>query len=81
VVTAARGYRLVHPERSVPRYLYLPAEDHEHFRLSDYFESSNGFISDNLKVTNVLVHCAAGISRSAALIIAYLMAERGMPFM
>ena len=44
--------------------------------LSDYFLEAVDFISENLTETNVLVHCQAGISRSASIIIAYLISER-----
>lgn len=38
------------------------------------------FISEGLKRGKVLVHCNAGISRSAAVICGYIMKEKGMEF-
>ena len=52
--------------------------DVEHFDLEDYFDEASKFIHDSLAVTNTLVHCMAGISRSTTLLIAYLIRYRGM---
>ena len=40
----------------------------------------NNFIENGLKQGNVLVHCAAGVSRSASAIIAYLMKYKKISF-
>ncbi|CAD8109135.1 unnamed protein product [Paramecium sonneborni] len=53
-------------------HLIIKAEDNPNYEMSKHFEESVKFINDNLKITNVLVHCAAGISRSVCLIIAYM---------
>lgn len=50
----------------------------EHFDLEDYFDEASKFIHDSLNVTNTLVHCMAGISRSTTLLIAYLIRYKGM---
>ncbi|CAD8146342.1 unnamed protein product [Paramecium octaurelia] len=41
--------------------------------IQDYFPQTNQFIEQHRQHTNVMVHCFAGISRSASVIIAYLM--------
>lgn len=38
------------------------------------------FIEKNIKKTNVLVHCFAGVSRSATAVIAYLMKNKKLSF-
>lgn len=61
-------------------YLYIPAIDHESFDLSPFFETANELLVTETRRTNVLVHCMAGVSRSASLVIAYLMKSRNIGF-
>jgi protein-tyrosine phosphatase len=42
------------------------------------FEKACQYIRENLKKTNVFVHCQAGVSRSASIVIAFLMKEKKM---
>ncbi|XP_023658719.1 dual specificity protein phosphatase 13A-like [Paramormyrops kingsleyae] len=57
------------------KYWGVPAEDTPHFDLSVYFRPAAEFIHKALrkKDSKVLVHCIMGISRSATLVLAYLM--------
>ncbi|XP_062852410.1 dual specificity protein phosphatase family protein [Trichomycterus rosablanca] len=56
-------------------YYGIPAEDSAKFHLSVYFRPAADFIHKALKKKNgkVLVHCIMGVSRSASLVLAYLM--------
>ncbi|KAM9365636.1 dual specificity protein phosphatase 13A [Pholidichthys leucotaenia] len=56
-------------------YFGIPAEDSDHFDLSQYFKAAADFIHKALrcKEEKVLVHCIMGVSRSATLVLAYLM--------
>lgn len=58
----------------------IPAEDFETFDLSVFFEEAADFIEENLKKTNVLVHCLAGVSRSSSIVIAFLMRKNRWKF-
>ena len=79
IVTVAKNHKLSHSNDDLPDYLYIPALDTNTFDLITYFNQSNTFIQKCLSSTNVLVHCVAGISRSATLVIAYLMKIQEKP--
>jgi dual specificity phosphatase 12 len=66
----------------VKRYLFLNAMDHSKQDVLSHFETSNEFIDNALKepTNKVYVHCVAGISRSASLVIAYVMKTRSMNY-
>ena len=54
-------------------YLSMELEDRSYVQIIDKFVEVNDFISDAVdKDENVLVHCSAGASRSAAFVTAYL---------
>ncbi|XP_039992157.1 dual specificity protein phosphatase 13-like [Xiphias gladius] len=56
-------------------YCGVPADDSPSFDLARYFFPSAEYIQNALNATGarVLVHCAVGVSRSASLVLAYLM--------
>ncbi|GFS70213.1 dual specificity protein phosphatase 3 [Nephila pilipes] len=61
------------------KFLGIPAIDIMSYPINQHFEQSIEFIREGLQSgKNVLVHCKQGISRSAALVLAYLMVDRGM---
>lgn len=74
-VNTAPGFYL----QSGIKFLGVPAFDNIVFRIYPYFDEAAQFIEEALKSKGkVLVHCRAGISRSATLVCAFLMIKRGM---
>lgn len=67
---------------TVKRYLYINVMDHSKQDILSHFQTSNEFIETALKTPSnkVYVHCVAGISRSATLVIAYIMKTRSMNY-
>ena len=80
IVTAAFNGAVDHPKSEIPYYKFVPGYDYPDFQLCKYFEEVSEFIKEHRKTTNVLVHCMAGVSRSAALVIAYLIRHEGKGF-
>jgi len=68
--------------QTVKRYLYINVMDHSKQDILSHFEASNEFIESALKTPSnkVYVHCVAGVSRSASLVIAYIMKTRSMDY-
>lgn len=61
------------------KYLVINALDNENNNLFDNFEYSNKFINEALNNNGkVLVHCMAGRSRSATIILSYIIDTFGM---
>ncbi len=54
-------------------HLKISIDDSPFENISQFFGSCFEFISKNIKYGNVFVHCVAGVSRSATIVIAYLM--------
>jgi protein-tyrosine phosphatase len=72
VISAGRGLMLKHSKHVLRHYLYLPLEDNEEQDIQQYFGMTFDFIESNRERGNVLVHCYLGVSRSTAIVAAYL---------
>ncbi|KAK3922803.1 Dual specificity protein phosphatase 3 [Frankliniella fusca] len=60
-------------------YLGISALDQPAFDIAHYFHQAAAFIDSCGSNGNVLVHCLRGRSRSAAVVLAYLMMRRHIP--
>lgn len=60
------------------KYLTIDEEDRTDSDLIQYFNVTFRFIDRYSKHNGVLVHCMAGVSRSATIVIAYVMKKMGM---
>jgi len=54
-------------------YLVIKIDDIEEANITLFFDSMHQFIDEGIENGGILVHCAAGVSRSATAIISYLM--------
>jgi protein-tyrosine phosphatase len=60
------------PDNGIETYLIIPINDHPAENLLQYISEFYNFMEKN-QDKNILIHCMAGISRSASLVIAWLM--------
>ncbi len=70
------GKELPQHEHNDFKTMYISLDDAPHERISNYFSSAHAFINQ----APTLVHCYAGISRSASLVISYMMKYSNMTF-
>ncbi|KRX08910.1 hypothetical protein PPERSA_09014 [Pseudocohnilembus persalinus] len=54
-------------------HIIITIEDTEDQNITEHLKQCHNFIDNALKNANVLVHCQAGVSRSASIVITYLM--------
>lgn len=71
------GVELKCPHKTI-EYIHIPIMDEPSVNIKKYFDLSNGFIAKHLPNEPVLVHCQMGISRSATIVLAFLMYFYGL---
>ncbi|XP_038617016.1 dual specificity protein phosphatase 10 [Tachyglossus aculeatus] len=79
VINVTTHLPLYHYEKGVLSYKRLPATDSNKQNLRQYFEEAFEFIEEAHQCgKGLLIHCQAGVSRSATIVIAYLMKHTRM---
>ena len=73
ILVVGNGLDILHPLDF--EYKKIEVNDFPHEEISKYFDETYEFIE---KSNKVFVHCAAGISRSATIVIAYIMKKNKM---
>lgn len=85
ILVCGNGLKLAFIEdpelHSVIHYHHLPIDDSNEQAIIPYLPHMMDFISANLQANRkVLVHCAAGVSRSASMVIAYVMMSQKITY-
>ncbi|XP_028580422.1 dual specificity protein phosphatase 10 [Podarcis muralis] len=79
VINVTTHLPLYHYEKGLLNYKRLPATDSNKQNLRQYFEEAFEFIEEAHQCgKGLLIHCQAGVSRSATIVIAYLMKHTRM---
>lgn len=79
VINVTTHLPLFHYEKGLLSYKRLPATDSNKQNLRQYFEEAFEFIEEAHQCgKGLLIHCQAGVSRSATIVIAYLMKHTRM---
>ncbi|KAL4451109.1 hypothetical protein ABPG74_021431 [Tetrahymena malaccensis] len=80
VLTTAQGLTIYYPQSAKIFHRQWFMLDHPSFNISRYFQDVIIEIEEGLRRGGVLVHCAAGVSRSASCVIAYIMQKKQMTY-
>jgi len=74
------GRDLSQPFTEEINYKLIEAWDDPDQNMFQHFEDCIQFINEGRDAGGVLIHCAAGISRSSTIVLAYIMREEGLSF-
>lgn len=81
ILNCASDLRNFFEEDGCFKYLYIPLYDSPSTKIEKYLDHTNKFIEEGSSNGNkILIHCAAGMSRSATITMMYLIMKKGMTF-
>lgn len=80
VISCLNNSKITYDESIIEEHYIIPIDDDESFEILSLFETTFKIIEDVRKRYNVLVHCEIGVSRSASIVIAYLMKKKKWSF-
>lgn len=79
ILSVMNGSFSMFPEKFTYKQIHI--NDNEWVTIDKYFEECNDFIIDSQKENgNILVHCMYGMSRSATIVLAYLIKKKSMAY-
>jgi atypical dual specificity phosphatase len=80
IISVVNAPGFVYPARAGMKHMCIPLDDTYNANIGSYFDVSTAWIHSALSdgEARVMVHCMWGMSRSASIVIAYLMAMKGM---
>lgn len=78
ILQVAAGIKPFFPKEFT--YKVISVNDTSSSSLLRHFPAAINFIKEGMKSGGVLVHCYAGVSRSASCVIAFLMSDKGITF-
>lgn len=78
VLTVASGLNIQYPSSAEISHKVYPIYDSENANITRLFPETYNDIQEGLKRGSVLVHCAAGVSRSASIVIGYIMKSKNL---
>ena len=81
ILNCGNGLKNFYENENIFEYLYIPLYDSTSQKLDKYLEKANKFIKEGSENGNkILIHCGAGVSRSATLCLMYMITEKKYKF-
>ena len=77
ILNCGNGLKNFYENENIFNYLYIPIYDSDSQKLDKYLDKTNKFIKEGSENGNkILIHCGAGVSRSATICLMYMIMEK-----